>query len=872
MIRKVLTVSLLFIMVGISSQLGAQTRTVAAIALDLYYGPDLLGCGPTTPSPFGQVSSSWRTCLEDNLRAFIIANDPECGPVAAPHVHIENLTPLSGFPPILFTPDGPAAIQFDLIIDPFSAEPCGSEGSVQTGIPLPGSLRSVVCPDGSAPNGFECTIDLAQNEDKEKSKGEDPCNETGGISGGAWAGNPCNVANGNKFEAQQDYAGAGSFPVTLVRFHNSQQPSADQGGFGPTWTHSYSASIQVFQGSTSLYTARVSRRDGKVLYFSASLPEGPWISDGDTAHTLTQITQAGAQKWRLTLSAGEIAEVYDVQTGQLESIGNRAGLTQTLTYGPDLRLQSVADPFGRTLTFAYDANGRISTVTNPAQDQITYTYDAQNGNLLSVTYPGSPTAIRSYQYGDTSFPRALTAIVNELSTTFATWTYDANGRAISSSHAGGAGLVTMTYPGATATEVTSNVDTGVSATRTYNFELSWGIKRLASITGPVCPSCGPQSQTYDTNGNVASQIDWNGNRTNYTYDLARNLQTSRIEGLSANGDGTPHTRTISTEWHETFRLPTRIAEPLRLTTNVYDLDGAQCGARGARCSTTIQATTDASGTQGFSAAVTGLPRTWTHTYNNNGDVLTVDGPRTNAADVTRFTYYPNDDADLGKRGNLSSVTNAAGHVTSFAAYNTHGQPTTIVDPNGLTTTLAYDARQRLTSRTAGGETTTYDYDAAGQLIKVTLPDGSFLSYTYDGAQRLIGIQDSLGNRISYALDAMGNRTLEEVRDPSSNLAQTRSRVYSSLNRLFQELGAQSQTTEYTYDNQGNVLSVKDPLNRITLNQYDPLNRLAQVTDPALGVTQYAYNGLDALTQVTDPRSLVTGYTVDGLANLTQQAS
>ena len=321
-----------------------------------------------------------------------------------------------------------------------------------------------------------------------------------------------------------------------------------------------------------------------------------------------------------------------------------------------------------------------------------------------------------------------------------------------------------------------------------------------------------------------------------------------------------------------MRLPTDVAEPLRITTLVYDSDGTQCGARGALCSKSIQATDDISGSQGLSATPVGAPRTWNYTYNANGSLLSVDGPRTDVPDVTTYTYYANDDADLGKRGNVATITNAAGHVTSFTAYNAHGQPLSIVEPNGLTIALAYDARQRLTARTAGSETTTYEYDAAGQLTKLTLPEGSFLAYTYDAAHRLTAMQDNLGNRIAYALDAMGNRTQEQLFDPANALAQTRSRVYSSLNRLFQELGAQSQVTEYAYDNQGNVVSVKDPLNHTMSNQYDSLNRLKQVTDPALGVTQYAYNGLDALTQVTDPRSLATGYTVDGLGNLTLQAS
>src|SRR5262249_23688547 len=222
-----------------------------------------------------------------------------------------------------------------------------------------------------------------------------------------------------------------------------------------------------------------------------------------------------------------------------------------------------------------------------------------------------------------------------------------------------------------------------------------------------------------------------------------------------------------TAWDTNFRLATQIAEPLRVTTNTYDPNGALCGARGALCSKTIQPTSDTNGSLGFSATAAGSPRSWTYTYNSNGSVLTVNGPRTDVSDVTTYTYYANDDADLGKRGNVATITNAAGHVTSITAYNAHGQPLTIVDPNGLTTMLAYDGRQRVTSRSVGTETTSYNYDNVGQLTKVTLPDSSYLSYSYDGAHRLTDISDSLGNRISYTLDAMGNRTQEQVFDPAS---------------------------------------------------------------------------------------------------------
>ena len=194
-----------------------------------------------------------------------------------------------------------------------------------------------------------------------------------------------------------------------------------------------------------------------------------------------------------------------------------------------------------------------------------------------------------------------------------------------------------------------------------------------------------------------------------------------------------------------------------------------------------QATTDATGAQGFAAPLTGPVKTWTYTYNQHGQVLTAKGPRADVDDTTSYAY---DD-----QGNLTRITDPLGHVTALSDYDANGRVGKIVDPNGLVTTLAYSPRGWLTSRTVGGETTSYDYDGVGQVRKVTQADGSYVSYTYDDAHRLTDVADSMGNRIHYTLDNMGNRTKKEVKDPGGALARQISRTYDALNRLQQIAGA-----------------------------------------------------------------------------------
>ncbi len=416
-------------------------------------------------------------------------------------------------------------------------------------------------------------------------------------------------------------------------------------------------------------------------------------------------------------------------------------------------------------------------------------------------------------------------------------------------------VTTFAYPNSTTTTVTTPLGT----VSTYTSAVIAGAQRMTGNT-QLCGVCDTAAHaiSYDTAGYPQSTTDFDGNLTQQTYDDTRGLELSRTEAYN-----TARARTITTTWHTTYRLPLSISiyagntatgTPIKTTSFTYDSSGNQL---------TKTITDPASSTS----------RTWTYTYNSYGQVLMVDGPRTDVSDITTYTYYS---CTTGYQcGQVNTITNAAGQITTFNTYNANGQPLTLTDANGVVTTLTYDVRQRLTSRQVGTETTSFAYYPTGLLQQVTLPDGSYLTYTYDAAHRLTQITDADGNKVVYTLDVMGNHTAENLYDPSNALARTHSHVFNSLNQLYKDLtatGTTAQTTVFGYDSNGNQTTISAPLTRNTTTTYDALNRVSQVTDPNNGITKYAYDVNDNLTSVIDPRTLTTSYTYNGLSDLTQQQS
>ena len=734
---------------------------------------------------------------------------------------------VTGNPPLFSSPAGACRFSFNAWPESGSIWQCGGSfyyqyfGVGQQNACMSELMATCFYAPASGPSKFDaaaselkCPAGTFQGMD-EKTNGM--CVGPVSSDGCNCVGNPIDALTGNKFQTEHDYAGAGAFPLVLDRTYNStgvgpgvtmgmyyintprssallsntpnglnpfnppsgwglppapipgfpipmptvstQSPNVNVQGsnvaIDASWRLNYDRSLNMQYAMAPV--AQLFRGDNRMRTFTWT--NGVWVpNSSEDMTTLTEQFDGSGNGTGFTyVNENDETERYDV-SGKLLSITNRAGLTQTLQYTQDPAtfytvLTSVTDAFGRVLSFKYDGNDRLVGAVDPNGGTYTYAYDGNN-NLAGVTYPDGHT--KQYVYENPSFTTALTGIIDENGTRFATWSYDSYGNAISSEHAGGVEKYTLSYPYQTSPSAT----TALGATETFNVQIVDSYARAASITQTCGTNCTrTTSSTFDANGNIASRTDFNGNLTTYSFDLTRDLEISRTEA-----SGTSLARTITTQWHPTFRLPLQITEPGRTTTFNYDAGG------------NLLSKTVAAG---------GSSRTWRYTYNASGQILKATDPRTDLSSMTTYAY--------DTHGNLVGITNAVGLTTILSNYDGNGRAGLITDPNGATTALTYSPRGWLTNKvvTAGNivQSTTYSYDAAGQLTQVTLPDSSTISYTYDPAHRLTKIQDSLGNSINYTLDLMSNRTAETVMDPSGALTRQVSRIFDIVSRVQQVTGA-----------------------------------------------------------------------------------
>ncbi|WP_039917071.1 hypothetical protein, partial [Cellvibrio mixtus] len=103
----------------------------------------------------------------------------------------------------------------------------------------------------------------------------------------------------------------------------------------------------------------------------------------------------------------------------------------------------------------------------------------------------------------------------------------------------------------------------------YRFDDIAGARRVVKVEGQPTANCAGANQnyTYTVEGWIESKTDWKGIKTTYQYN-SLGQEISLTEAF-----GTPEARTITTEWHPTLYLKTKIIESGKETTFSYDVNG-----------------------------------------------------------------------------------------------------------------------------------------------------------------------------------------------------------------------------------------------------------------------------------------------------------
>ena len=678
----------------------------------------------------------------------------------------------------------------------------------------------------------------------------------------SYTGDPVNTATGTLTETKDDiHINGPGTPFDFVRTYNSRDPSSGLLGMG--WSTTYDTVLSFPDGNTVIYKAG----DGQQSTFVKNI-SGMWVSRGIAA-TLAKVSDGGsAYHWTLTSTDGRVLSFNS--NGQLTKIAPRFTTATTLSYNGSNQLTDITDAAGRDISLTYNGSGLLSTITLPDTRSVSYTYTANKltgitdlrGHNWTLAYDSNG-YLNSIQDPNGHYPMRAT--------------YDSLGRATSEKNANGN---RTTYAYTTSGDYTvTTVHAPGRGPVVYDF--------IGNLLATKTDSLGnTTSYTYDSQHNVATITDPRGKTTSYTYDSSGNLiQETAPSPLNytqkwsydATGSVTSYTdgrgnttnytfATSSDTGYQVGELKT-IADPDGNTTTYTYYQpgsGAKTGlahtVQDARSKTTTYGY-DSSGNE--TSATTPLGNETTMAYDSDGRMTSRVDPRGNVSGGTPSNYttsWTYNDANQ-----VTSVEDARGNTTTYT-YDAAGNLQSMRTPAGLTSYGYDDANQLTSTEDPRGNTEDRTYEPGGLLASVTTPQGSKTTYGYDSAGELTSMVTPRGHESgatasdytwTYGYDANGNRTTATHPDGG-----TTNITYDALNRPTEWSDALTHTVDVTYDGNGNVTRRTADLGEHWDYTYDGENRVLTASDPRAKTTVDTYWPTGQLKSKTTPAGNETTYSYD----------
>ncbi len=537
---------------------------------------------------------------------------------------------------------------------------------------------------------------------------------------------------------------------------------------------------------------------------------------------------------------GDIVAKYDAIDESLEGPEAEDKYTAiTHTYWPDtniIQYRTVIDRIGDQTRFEYDSAGNLIEVIegygvlNIVRE---YQHDLLGRVTRETVHRGDRITITdfSYDYAGRLVSKVVDPVTNGLSLT-TMLEYDAHGN-----------LIKMTDPKSGVTDL--NYDW---RNRFYQMVVNLGAGE-GTLTNTF---------TLDGNGNITNVADANGENTIITYDDAgRQIQIKDAEDYIAKftPDAVGNVTKI-----ERWALPNVTTGASMVADIVYD-DLNRVATQKIAAGTVDEQiiTVDYDVATGSTCNCSATPGS-----NRPHKIVDADGH-------TVYLIYDKMDrvtTVIRKVGDVNENPDGNDAVIEYT-YDAEGHLLTITDPMDKMTGFTYDSVGRRDTITvidtvAGNQVTDLDYDGAGNVTQMTMPDGNVIVYAYDGANRLVTASDNEGPIVTITYDANGNVT--HRKDANNNIWEMR---YDAANRAVKVFDPLKETadkyTQYVYE-AARLSEVINANNVRTKYMYDGLNRVLATLEDYQGTdertTTYGYNGLNQLLSMKDDDNNETTYTYD----------
>jgi RHS repeat-associated protein len=209
---------------------------------------------------------------------------------------------------------------------------------------------------------------------------------------------------------------------------------------------------------------------------------------------------------------------------------------------------------------------------------------------------------------------------------------------------------------------------------------------------------------------------------------------------------------------------------------------------------------------------------------------------------------------------LTGVSDSTGRSILYQ-YDALGNRVQMTAPDGNTFSYQYDVANRLSQILSPAGTFGFSYDPSGRRTGLSYPSGVKTQYSYDPSGFLTGLmaqvsQGPLINSFAYTQDAMGNRT------SMTDISGTHQYTYDAIYQLTRAIHPSGPREQYRYDPVGNRLKkTVDADNRLLEDnnhryEYDSNGNLTQETNKKTGeVRTFGYDDENRLNVFQDSNTV-----------------